>query len=148
MKRKHIPVLHSTRPAKKQRLGNSHPQSRKRGDAQPIHHPVLSCYYDRLITLRDYVVTRLGERGKTRKNAKLVKSFIRNGETTTTNHDQFNVFLDSVLVAFDENQQWHHGPARLQDFDVFSQSFPHAITTSIGHDCEPSDELQIEVDTI
>lgn len=89
------------------------------------------------------MLLRLGEREKTRKNAKVVRSFEQKSPPLLD--EQFNKYLDTVLVGFDGNTQWSDRPSKLQDFAVFSQAFPQSITSTICLDIGPSDELQIEV---
>jgi hypothetical protein len=144
MKRRHSVAPESNRPPKKRKVE----LSLQHHDSHPVDHPVLSCYYDCLVTLRDYIVARLGQREKTRKNAKLFKCFLRNVDTISANDHQFNVLLDSVLVGFNHNTKSRHVSTRMHDFAVFSQSFPQTNTSTIGRDSEPNDELQIEVGSI
>jgi hypothetical protein len=133
-----------SRPSKKPKLNDANTQLYHVSEAQNIHHPVLSCYYDHVVTLRDYVLERLTNGENTRRSAKLMKKFRADG-TVTPENQQFNSFLDKVFVCYDGNAKWREKTTRSQEFAVFSQAIPPTMNSTIGRGSEPSDELQTEV---
>lgn len=142
MKRKHQSANNSTNPSKKRKQKHEKPIA-----SSTINHSVLSSYYDRVVTLRDFILERLSERVKSKRVTKLIKCFQRKPKADSDG--EFHQFLDSVLVSHDKHVRWTDESARKRDFVVFSQACSQALSatvpSTIGQDVEPKADLQIEV---
>jgi telomerase reverse transcriptase len=133
-----------SRPPKKPKLNNANIPLYRGLEAQNVDHPVLSCYYDHVVTLRAYVLERLTTGENTRRGTKAAKRF-RTSEASKSEKQQFDKFLDRVYVAYDGNAKWKEKAKRLQEFVAYSQALPLPTASTIGRGTEPSDELQTEV---
>jgi telomerase reverse transcriptase len=136
MKRKRNSISGNlSRPEKKHSQPQPHDQSQN-----PVQHAVLSNYYDKLVSLRDYLLDVLLNEEKTRETAKVIKSFAK-----LPNDTQFHQFLQHTLVAYNPTDRKPNHPKRQNAIAVFSQALSPSIASTIGQNVDPTDNLLQEV---
>jgi hypothetical protein len=103
---------------KRKRSHGQHPVSKRRKTSVNdqnnvrINHPVLSCYYDAVFSLRNYLLQQL-------KPTRLYHSAIR--RLNARHEDSLDIFLDSILVGFSENVDIQSLARRKNELETFSR---------------------------
>ena len=94
-----------------------------------VKHPALGLYYRSILTLRDYLLSRLPTTSKSRRR-KLLSTFpgrpdiqCSNAETSTLSEDGQSLYklLNNTLVCTIDEQPPRPISPRIKDFEVFSQ---------------------------
>ena len=91
-------------------------------DQKSPSHPTLSLYYDHILTLREYVLSKLPEASKTRRRKILSVDY---GD------------LDKTLICSKSAQQPRSDSSRSEDFEAFTQRVSLS-TSSSGGERSPS----------
>jgi hypothetical protein len=102
-------------------------------DERRVGHPVLKHYYQNVLTLRDYVTSRLAT------SANGLGTKIR--EIKSHHLNDVGHLLDSVIVGVNENA-YSVRQCRAQDLAAFSQQLP---CSTLGSNADPGVALQLEV---
>jgi hypothetical protein len=102
-------------------------------DEKRVDYPVLRHYYQKVLTLRDYVASRLTS------SATGLATKIQQIQS----HDQNDVgqLLDSVIVGVNDSA-YSLRQCRVQDLAAFSQQLP---CSTLGSNADPGTALQLEV---
>jgi hypothetical protein len=143
----------STRPSKKPKVQPDESlEAIRRSDASEASdtHPVLSCYYRHICSLRAYIVARLAKVDA--KKSIAVRRLSVHGcanesqkERKSQEPESFDDFLDNIVVAtnIDVNVDEIRPTSRYaQDLATFSEQAP---LSKIGGDHPPGGRLQNEV---
>ena len=117
----------------------------------PVKHPALSLYYRNILTLRDYLLTRLPTTSKTRRRKILsilpdTANFHPNDEEISTlsqNKHSLSKLLHNTLVCTVHEQTSRPEFSRLKDFEAFSQ---HNNPTAGSSICGSTSSLSELVD--
>ncbi|KAF2842799.1 hypothetical protein M501DRAFT_28316 [Patellaria atrata CBS 101060] len=145
------------RPRKRKRLSESEEDQKRLGieneskestySGPEINHPVLSCFYHNILTLRQYLLSRLPETSKRRRRAITLFGFedvdIQScPRSADIPRKDILRLLDTTIVGFDNGIV----PCRDDDYEhdlaVFSQQVPGS---SLGSTLAPGDTLQSEI---
>lgn len=106
----------------------------------PVKHPALGLYYRNVLTLRDYLLSKLPTTFKTRRR-KIVSilpetaHFHHEDEETSTlsqNGQRLSKLLNNTLVCTVHEQTPRSDSSRIVDFEAFSQHFSPTAGSSIG----------------
>ena len=107
-----------------------------------VQHSTLSAYYPKVLTLREYFLSRLPISSKSRRRKILaikstpVKRFCseQSSEAVTRRHGQISKLaelLDSTLVGLPLGQPGDFAPSRIQHFASFSQQIKLTAESSM-----------------
>jgi hypothetical protein len=122
----------SSTPAKRMKLETR--ESKENNDN--IHdHPVLGHYFEKVLNLREYIVSRLST-----TRPELAQRFAKYG---SHDHPEIGSFLDSVTVGVNNSSTPRNTHA--QDIAVFSQHLP---ASTLGSNSDPGAKLQFEVSRV
>lgn len=105
-----------------------------------VRHPLLSLYYTRVLTLRDYLLWKLPTSSIIRRR-NLVKPKVDSDGCDATNAG-LQATLDGTFVGILEETKPTVDAIRQRDFQAFTQSQQRASVTQYG---SPEDYLQSEV---
>ncbi|KAF2435104.1 hypothetical protein EJ08DRAFT_389986 [Tothia fuscella] len=96
-------------------------------------HPVLKHYYEKVLTLREYIITRL----ESTSRQELAQCILKLGQDE---HPEIGELLDTVTVGANST----HSPlcTRAQDIAAFSQQLP---SSTLGSNSDPGANRQLEV---
>jgi hypothetical protein len=113
----------STQPSKRTKLHSP--------DANTVDHPVLKHYYQKVLSLRGYIL------------ACVTSATLAQRIRDIPSHHQNDVghLLDSVVVGVDEGTSFSR-QCRAQDLAAFSQQLP---SSTLGGNADPGAALQLEV---
>lgn len=106
----------------------------------PVKHPALSLYYRNILTLRDYLLTKLPTTSKTRRRKILSvlpnadNSHPNDGEVSTLLQDRHRLskLLHNTLVCTVHEQTPKSESSRMKDFEAFSQHVGLTAGSSIA----------------
>ena len=106
----------------------------------PVNHPTLSLYYRNILTLKDYLLSKLPTTSKARRRriASIVPdkpNFHHNDEDTSTlSRDRHSLsrLLKDTLICTVHEQTPEPEPSRIKDLATFSQRFSPTAGSSVG----------------
>ena len=128
--------------SKKRKVGGSVELNTERRDVRKngVEYPVLSCYYDEVLTLRNYFLSRLSQQDA----QKFISAINRLQNSDGCTNEDVDKCLDTVLVGVlnDAAVSLAH---RRNDLTAFSQQLQPTMASTIGNDVQPDDRLQREV---
>jgi hypothetical protein len=101
--------------------------------ANNVHHPVLKHYYESVLSLRDFVTSRIAA------SATALATKIQ--EIKSGDENDVGYILDSVIVGVNDNASSLR-QCRAQDLAAFSQNLP---SSTLGSNADPGAGLQLEV---
>ena len=120
-------------------------EDRKRANVEkttvtPVKHPALGLYYRNILTLRDYLLSRLpsASKARRRKIASILPDTAsfhhHDGEPSTMSQDGHSLskLLNSTLVCTVNEQALRPEPSRIKDFEAFSQRTSPTAGSSTG----------------
>ena len=120
-------------------------EDRKRANVEkttvtPVKHPALGLYYRNILTLRDYLLSRLppASKARRRKIASIIPDTANlhhhDGGPSTMSQDGHSLskLLNSTLVCTVHEQALRPEPSRIKDFEAFSQRFSPTAGSSTG----------------
>lgn len=131
----------------KRKRSSPHEQERKRSKVEgktviPVKHPTLSLYYRNILTLKDYLLSKLPTTSKARRRK--IASIVRGPDTAKLHHNDedtstlsqdrhsLSKLLNNTLVCTVYEQTPIPEPSRIEDFRAFSQRFSPTAGSSVG----------------
>lgn len=117
----------------------------------PVKHPTLSLYYRNILTLKDYLLSKLPTTSKARRRK--IASIIRvpdtanlhnnDEDTSTLSQDRhaLSKLLNNTLVCTVHEQTQTPELSRIHDFKAFSQRFSPTVGSSAGGNTSSLSEL-------
>lgn len=117
----------------------------------PVKHPTLSLYYRNILTLKDYLLSKLPTTSKARRRK--IASIVRVPDTASLHHNDedtstlfqdrhaLSKLLNNTLVCTVHEQTQTPEPSRIQDFKAFSQRCSPTVGSSAGGNTSSLSEL-------
>ncbi|KAL2809625.1 hypothetical protein BJX63DRAFT_349126 [Aspergillus granulosus] len=112
-------------------------------DAAEISHPVISQYYRRVVTLRQYVLQHIPPSLKARRRR--IAALRSEGTPYETNGESLAHLLDTTLVGIWTELPLAHNEERRRDFITYTQT---QLRTQIGTDIGPASPQSELVDFV
>ena len=106
----------------------------------PVKHPALSLYYHNILTLRDYLLTKLPTTSKARRRKILsilpdtANLHHNDEEISTLSQDRYclSKLLHNTMVCIVQEQTPTPESSRIKDFEAFSQHVSPTAGSSLG----------------
>lgn len=110
------------------------PSAPSRGEQTHHPHPVISLYYNHVVTLRQYLLHQLPSSSKTRRRRILAKTLVDDRDAA----DRLAHLLDTTLVGVKDSIP-PVDKSRHRDFTAFTQSQDRSQGTDTGAACPQSE---------